>query len=31
VSVSKYMTVWQKVDGKFVAVREMWNENVKSK
>ena len=31
VSVSKYMTVWQKVDGKFVAVREMWNENGKTK
>ncbi len=28
-STGKYMTVWKKVNGKFVAIREMWNDDSK--
>lgn len=31
IRISKYMTVWQRVNGKFLAVREMFNENTKTK
>jgi ketosteroid isomerase-like protein len=28
-STGKYMTIWKKVNGKFVTAREMWNDDVK--
>ena len=28
-SIGKYMTIWKKVNGKFVTAREMWNDDVK--
>ena len=28
-STGKYITIWKKVNGKFVTVREMWNDDVK--
>ncbi len=28
-STGKYMTVWKKVNGKFVTIREMWNDDAK--
>jgi ketosteroid isomerase-like protein len=28
-STGKYMTVWKKVNGKFIAIREMWNDDSK--
>ena len=28
-STGKYVTIWKKVNGKFVTIREMWNDDVK--
>ena len=28
-STGKYITIWKKVNGKFVTVREMWNDDAK--
>jgi ketosteroid isomerase-like protein len=28
-STGKYITIWKKINGKFVTIREMWNDDTK--